>query len=499
MDEAKQKALRSLPGIDELLTTKAAAALLGQYPRALVVEAARAAVEAARLSILGAGLGTVDLSNQYLLEEMSALLAFWTLPGLRRVLNLTGVVLHTNLGRSSLAAVAVERVVEVAAHYSTLEYDLDTGGRGRRETSVEALLTRLTGAEAAFVVNNNAGAVLLLLMGLALGREVLVSRGQLVEIGGSFRLPDIMRAGGAQLVEVGTTNRTRVSDFEEAITADTALILRVHTSNYRIMGFVEEAELAELVQLGRRRGVTVADDLGSGALPALDAFAGEPTVAESLRAGVDVVCFSGDKLVGGPQAGILLGRAEVIDVLRRHPVARALRLDKMTLAALEATLQLYFDPEAARRDIPTLSFLSRTPAETRALAAALQRAIEQRCDVALGHRVELAPGIEPRPTLEPGRTGRLVLEVEETDARAGGGSLPLKAIPSHAVRISLNGATVTALEAALRQAPIPVIGRVGQDCLYLDVLALADDEVDLVAESLAWAIAEMLGPKGSDG
>jgi L-seryl-tRNA(Ser) seleniumtransferase len=281
-----------------------------------------------------------------------------------------------------------------------------------------------------------------------------------------------MRAGGVRLVEVGTTNRTRLSDFEEAITSETAMILRVHTSNYRIMGFAEEAELADLVELGRRRGVIVADDLGSGALLTLDVFAGEPTVAESLRAGVDVVCFSGDKLLGGPQAGILLGRAEVIDALRRHPVARALRLDKMTLAALEATLQLYSDPAAALRAIPTLRHLSRTPEETAALAAELQRAIEQRC----------ADGF--------------ILEVEETNARAGGGSLPMKDIPSHAVRIRLGGATITALEAALRRAPTPVVARVAQDSIYLDVLALGDDEIELVAESLSWAAAQTVGAIG---
>ena len=491
MDEVTQKALRSLPGVDELLETGAAAALLQSHPRAQVVEAVRTAGDAARRTILEAGAGAAEVppespegpmgessgvpevSAEQLLAGAAVLLESWTRPGLRRVLNLTGVVVHTNLGRASLAPAAIERVIEAAGHYSTLEYDLEAGGRGRRETHVEALLARLTGAEAAFAVNNNAGAVLLLLMGLASGRDVLVSRGQLVEIGGSFRLPDIMKAGGVRLVEVGTTNRTRVSDFEDAITADTALILRVHTSNYRIMGFTEEAELSELVELGRRRGILVADDLGSGALLAIDAFAGEPTVTQSLRAGVDVVCFSGDKLMGGPQSGILLGRAEVIGALRRHPVARALRLDKMTLAALEATMQLYADPEAARRAIPALCYLSRTPEETAALAAALQRAIEKRC----------ADGF--------------ILEVEETTARAGGGSLPTKDIPSHAVRIRLGGATITALEAALRRAPLPVIARVAQDSIYLDVLALAEDEVDLVADGLDWAAGQTVGSGGS--
>jgi L-seryl-tRNA(Ser) seleniumtransferase len=393
----------------------------------------------------------------------------------------------------------------VARSYSNLEYDLEAGARGSREGHVEALLTRLTGAEAAFAVNNNAGAVLLLLMALASGREVLVSRGQLVEIGGSFRLPDIMRAGGVRLIEVGTTNRTRVEDYEAAITAETALLLRVHTSNYRIMGFAEEADLGELVDLGRRRGVPVGDDLGSGALYELDAFRGEPTVAASLRAGVDVVCFSGDKLLGGPQAGILLGRREVIERLRKHPVARALRLDKMTLAALEATLRAYQDPEGARRDIPVLRSLTRAPAETAALAAALLAAIDRRS------------------------AGGFILEVEESSARAGGGSMPLAEVPSHAVRIrfpeppmqgvgpggtarpagaaggpagsagdtSPSGAatpTVVALESTLRRAPLPVIARVSQDSLHLDVLALDESHLEAVADSVAWAIDRVVRP-----
>jgi L-seryl-tRNA(Ser) seleniumtransferase len=393
-------------------------------------------------------------------------------------------------------------MTEVASSYSNLEYDLEAGARGNRETQVERLLTRFTGAEAAFAVNNNAGAVLLLLMALAAGRQVLVSRGQLVEIGGSFRLPDIMRAGGVDLVEVGTTNRTRVQDYEAAITEETALLLRVHTSNYRIMGFTEEASLEELVELGHRRGLVVADDLGSGALLESDIFAGEPTVAGSLRAGVDLVCFSGDKLMGGPQAGILLGKEEVVGRLRRHPVARALRLDKMTLAALEATLLLYTDPERAARDIPTLRLLLRSPVETAALAARLQGAIEARC----------AEGF--------------ILEVEESTARAGGGSMPLAELPSHAVRVrmpalpvdavpggtarsagaaggpggsaatELPGASsprmsATALEAELRRAPVPLVARVSQDCLYLDVHALDESEVDLAADSVAWAAARI--------
>jgi L-seryl-tRNA(Ser) seleniumtransferase len=504
MDESTQQALRALPAVEELLSHPAAAPLLAAHARSQVVEAMRAAVETTRQDILAGGPVEGALSAEALAAAAGALLAGWQRPGLRPVLNLTGVILHTNLGRASLSEAAVDQVAQVARSYSNLEYDLDEGARGTRETHVAALLTRLTGAEAAFAVNNNAGAVLLLLMALAPGREVLVSRGQLVEIGGSFRLPDIMRAGGVRLVEVGTTNRTRVQDFEAAITADTAMLLRVHTSNYRIMGFTEEAELGELVELGRRRGVIVADDLGSGALHDLEAYRGEPTVAASLRSGVDVVCFSGDKLLGGPQAGILVGRREIVDRLRKHPVARALRLDKMTLAALEATLHAYQDPEAARREIPVLRALTRTPAETAPLAAALLAAIDRRSP------------------------GGFIMEVEESSARGGGGSMPLVDVPSHAVRIrfpetAMRGVApggtarpagaaggpggspgeeslsrpavpgVVALESALRRAPLPVIARVSQDSLHLDVLALDERDLEAVAESVSWAVEQVTG------
>jgi L-seryl-tRNA(Ser) seleniumtransferase len=536
MDEATKNARRSLPAVEEVLQHPRAGALLQSHPRAQVVEAVRVALEAVRSSLvgggatcggaLGGGAAPEDVgaagstlrhdaggpeaatSPEAVLESAAGILVGWSRPGLTRVLNLSGVVVHTNLGRSRLAESAVDRVVEVARSYSNLEYDLERGERGRREAHVEALLTRLTRAEDAFVVNNNAGAVLLLLMALAGGREVLVSRGQLVEIGGSFRMPDIMRAGGVRLVEVGTTNRTRLADYEAAITPETAMLLRVHTSNYRIMGFTEETDLAELVELGRSRDLLVADDLGSGALLDLEPFQGEPTVAASLRAGVDLVCFSGDKLLGGPQAGILLGRKEVIQKLRKHPVARALRLDKMTLAALEATLLLYQDPERAASEIPTLRFMSRGPAETAALAASLQAAVEARCPEGF------------------------IVELEESTGRAGGGSMPLVELPSHAVRVRLPvvpvevgglggsarpaGAAggpggwavpescgrgpavghrdgVAALEAELRRAPFPVVARVSQDSLHLDVLALDADEVERVAESLAWALTRMMG------
>lgn len=469
-DEARQ-ALRGLPSVEELLEEQAARDLVGRHPRDQVVEAVRGAVALAREAILSGvdpqTWGEAGESDR-LVAVAETLLERWSRPHLRRIINATGVVVHTNLGRSLLAEPAVERVLEVVRSYNTLEYDLEAGGRGSRHDHVDALLCRLTGAEAAMVVNNNAAAVLLTLSALAAGKEVVVSRGQLVEIGGSFRIPDIMRLSGARLVEVGTTNKTHGYDYETAITSETALLLRVHTSNFKIVGFAEEVAIEDLVSLGRTWDLPVADDLGSGALLPLDIFSDEPSVAASLRAGVDVVCFSGDKLLGGPQAGILLGRSETIAALKRHPLARAIRVDKMTLAALEGTLQLYRDPEAARRTIPTLRYLERTSAETGALAGDVLERLRRRCDEA-GVVAELA--------------------VEPTLAKAGGGSLPLLEIPSHAVTVRPGAGSVVTLEAAVRDASPPVAARVAQDALYLDVLALAESEVAELVESVVWALA----------
>lgn len=470
MDEGVHHVLRRLPGVDDLLGRDDLQPLLGAHPRMQVVEALRAALDAARRRVLsGSFPETWDelTAAPGLVKEAGRILHAWSRPHLRRVLNATGVVVHTNLGRSILAEAALERVIEVARHYSTLEYDLEAGVRGSRHDHVSELLQRLTGAEAAMVVNNNAGATLLMLAGLAEGGEVVVSRGQLVEIGGSFRIPDIMKLGGARLVEVGTTNKTRIDDYRAAVTSETALLLRVHTSNFKVVGFTEEASIADLVALGREWGIPVADDLGSGALVDLPAFQDEPSVTASLRAGADVVSFSGDKLLGGPQAGILLGTAAAIGRLRTHPLARALRVDKMTLAALEGTLQLYRDPEAATAGIPTLRFLDRKAAETEVLAAELLAEVDRR---------RAALGSVARTAVEP------------SIAKAGGGSLPLLELPSHAVVIRPAAGSVVQLEAALREAPVPVVARVAQDALHLDVLALEREELALVAESVVWAL-----------
>jgi L-seryl-tRNA(Ser) seleniumtransferase len=426
--------LRELPSVDELLR----AAPVARLPHAAAVAAAREALERAREEI-AAGHEPGDLA-----ERTVAIAARDAAPRLRRAINATGVVLHTNLGRSPLAARALELVREVGAGYSNLEYDLESGERGSRQDHLAAVLRRLTGAEDALVVNNNAAAVLLVLASLAEGREVVVSRGELIEIGDGFRIPDVLARSGARLVEVGTTNRTRAADYESAVREDTALLLRVHQSNFRTVGFTDRPTLRELVAVARRHDLPLVDDLGSGSFIAL---ADEPLVPEAIAGGADLVCFSGDKLLGGPQAGIVVGRADLVSRLRRHPLQRALRPDKLTLAALEGTLLLYLDPERALREVPSLRMLHEPVEEVQARAERL--------------------------------AGLVGGDVVETAARAGGGALPLLDLPSAAVAVEAE------LAASLRFADPPVVALVRDDRTLLDCRTIADDEVEAVAQALA--------------
>ena len=414
-------------------------------PRALLVSAARSALARARED-LQAGAEPGDL-----VERVESELAAARGARLRRAINATGVIIHTNLGRAPLAREALERVNAVAGGYSNLEYDLGEGGRGSRQDHAAPILRRLTGAEAALVVNNNAAAVLLALAALAEGREVLVSRGELIEIGDGFRIPDVLARSGARLREVGTTNRTRAGDYDRAIDPATALLLRVHQSNFRVVGFTEQPRLADLVRVARAHGLPLIDDLGSGALFASTSLSlgDEPTARESLEAGADLVCFSGDKLLGGPQAGIIVGRAELVERLRQHPLQRALRADKLTLAALEATLALYLDPELAAREVPVLRMLAE-PLET-------VRARAQR----LAH---LVGG-----------------DVEPTVGRVGGGALPLTELPSFACAVEEE------LASRLRETEPPVIGVVRDGRCLLDCRTLRDEELDDVAAAVAAA------------
>ena len=420
--------LRDLPSVDEL--ARAVGDPLG-------VDAARVVLARAREEIK-AGHEPGDLAAR-MKEEIASLRE----PRLRRALNATGVIVHTNLGRAPLADAALERVREVGRGYSNLEYDLTAGSRGSRQDHVAAALRRLTGAEAALVVNNNAAAVLLSLAALAEGREVVVSRGELIEIGDGFRIPDVLARSGARLVEVGTTNRTRASDYEAAVRPETALLLRVHQSNFRVVGFAELPSLDELARVAERHGVPLVDDLGSGVLVDVP---DEPTVRESLGAGADLVCFSGDKLLGGPQAGIVVGRAELVERLRRHPLQRALRADKLTLAALEGTLGLYLEPGRALREVPVLRMLVEPAASVRTRAERLARLVDG--------------------------------DVEETVGRVGGGALPLTELPSFACAVE------ESLAAALRAGEPPVIGVVRDGSLLLDCRTLDDSEVDEVAEAI---------------
>ena len=426
------RSLRDLPSIDRLVADERLAVL----PHESTVAAARTVLERAREEIrLGNEPGPlVDAVLEELERERR--------PSLRRVLNATGVLVHTNLGRAPLARAALDRVVEVGGSYSNLEYDLEQGARGSRQEHLAPLLRRLTGAEDALVVNNNAAAVLLALAALADGREVVVSRGELIEIGDGFRIPDVLARSGARLVEVGTTNRTRAADYERAIGDETALLLRVHQSNFRLVGFTERPRLAELADVARRAGVPLVDDLGSGALVALG---DEPTPAESLRGGADLVAFSGDKLLGGPQAGVVVGRADLVEALRKHPLQRALRADKLTLAALEGTLASALDPESLG-EIPIPRMLHEPLEAVRTRAERL---------------ASLVGG-----------------EVEDTVARVGGGALPLAELPSAACAVE------EALAERLRLGEPPVIGLVRDGRTLLDCRTLTDADVDELAAAV---------------
>jgi L-seryl-tRNA(Ser) seleniumtransferase len=430
---AKQNLLRELPSIDKLLSAERLQALTEAHGRELVVEAARASLARAREE-LRAGFQTGELVSRTE-AELERLLE----PRLRRVINGTGVVVHTNLGRAALSDEALARVHEIGRGYSNLEYDLEAGTRGSRQDHLGAMLRALTGAEAALVVNNNAAAVLLVLAAVAEGREVIVSRGELVEIGDGFRIPDVLARSGARLVEVGTTNRTRLADYERAIGPQTAAILRVHQSNFRIVGFTEQTGLRELAKLAERQGLVLVDDLGSGVLGEIG---DEPTVRASLEAGAQLVTFSGDKLLGGPQAGVVVGLADLVERARRHALQRAVRADKLTLAALEGTLTLYRRGGAP----PVLRMLTEPSEDVRARAERLA-----------------------------GLTGG---RVEDTVARAGGGALPLAEIQSYACALEEE------LAAPLRSAEPPVVGIVRDGRLLLDCRTISDDEVDEVAAAV---------------
>ena len=455
--------LKQLPKVDQLLEEPAIGGLIGPVPRVLVVRAVREVLEAHRSRILEGGDGPPpDLSRPGLVDEITRRASDLARPHFRRVVNATGVVIHTNLGRSLMAEEALAAIETAARHYSNLEYDLAAGKRGSRYSHVEELLCDLTGAESALVVNNNAAAVLIALGTLAFGREVIVSRGELVEIGGSFRIPEVMARSGGILVEVGTTNKTHLRDYENAFNEQTALFLKVHQSNFRIVGFTADVELDDLVKLGRRLGVPVMEDLGSGCLVDFASYGlrHEPTVQQSVAAGADVVTFSGDKLLGGPQAGLILGRREIIDQIKRNPINRAMRIDKFTLAALEATLRLYLDKDTVQH-VPTVNMITANPIDLKKRATRLKRMLTKTCGKSF--EIRLRDGF----------------------SQVGGGALPTQDMPTTLVTLKSATMSVNAIEVWLRERPIPIICRIEHDLVVFDVRTMNDEDLKIVTSAVA--------------
>lgn len=463
----KRDILRRIPKVDEVLQKEPLFVFFEDKGQNVVTEAAREAIDALRAEIMKAGddeLDSFDVSR--LSADAVALEAVRVLEendanNLIAAINATGTILHTNLGRAPLCKEAVENVARVSKGYSNLEYDVKAGKRGSRHDIVSEILAELTGAEDAMMVNNNASATMLVLSTMGAGKECVVSRGELVEIGGAFRIPDIMEQSGATLKEVGTTNKTKISDYEKAYDEErTGAFMKVHKSNYDVVGFTEEATLEELVELGREKNVPVIYDMGNGLMVDMSAYGlSEPNVPASLATGIDVILFSGDKLLGGPQAGIIAGKAEWIKKMKKHPLARAIRVDKMTFAAMEETLKKYRDEKVALRDIPVLSMISASPEEMKAKAERLLKVIEE-------------------------KTEGYSLEVAAVEDQIGGGSAPMVRLPGYAVSVTSDSCTTKAIERLLRKSSIPVIARINDDRLLLCVRTIMEDEFDAVAEAL---------------
>jgi L-seryl-tRNA(Ser) seleniumtransferase len=460
LSEDQQKMLRMLPGVDHVLELAGTIAFFENIPKTVMVKSIRETLETLRLSILTPerNIRGESLSEDRIIELVKAVAKKTMTLNLTNLVNATGIVVHTNLGRSLLPGQVIENIAAIAGRYSNLEYDLGAGKRGSRYSNIEDILCEISGAQAAMVVNNNAGAVLLCLDTIAHGKEVIVSRGELVEIGGSFRIPDVMAKSGSVLKEVGTTNRTHKKDYEDAVNENTALLLKVHRSNYSVIGFTSEVSLKELVELGNRHSRLVMEDLGSGTFIDFSKYGlvKEPTVQESVAAGADVVTFSGDKLLGGPQAGIIVGKKPHLDQIKKNPLARALRIDKLTLAALEATFCLYRDEAKAVRRIPTLRMLTMDIKE-----------IEQKA-------------LKLKQNLKKIDASRLRIDLVELFSKAGGGALPLLELPSKCLRIQIEGLSVNTLEINMRNNSPPIIGRIEDDAFIIDSRTLQDDDLPII-------------------
>ena len=465
MDEKRKALLKTLPKIDEVILLLEKKDIYSLAPRELVKETCRMAVQKLREKIVNVkkkGTAEFFADAATVAKEAENIIQGFYRYNLRRVVNATGVILHTNLGRAPLCSEALQRILEVGRGYSNLEFDLDKGERGLRYDHVSRLICALTHAPDALIVNNNAAAVLLAINTLAEGKEAIVSRGELIEIGGEFRIPEIMKKSAARLREVGTTNRTRLSDYEKAINKETGLILKVHTSNYRIVGFTEEADIESLVALGKKRRIPVMDDLGSGCVIALEDYGleHEPTIREVLSAGVDVVTFSGDKLLGGPQAGIIIGKKEILEKIKKNPLNRALRIDKFTLAALEATVIHYLNPSEALKKLRPLKALTEPVSEVKKRARKLLKKLQK----------ENLEFIE--------------LSLRDGFSTAGGGSLPTQKIPTVLISIKNKKITASRMEQKLRSLEVPIIVRVDKNEVLLDLRTVTEDEFVFIVEGL---------------
>jgi L-seryl-tRNA(Ser) seleniumtransferase len=463
LSDQKQTLLRTLPGVDRLLVQVQQDQAVQDVPKQVLLFTIRDTLEKQRKTILSSTDATElpEINESDVIDQIVSRAIKLQKNNLIRAVNATGVVVHTNLGRSCLAQTAIENLVRIAGSYSNLEFDLEAGRRGSRYRAVEALLCELSGAEAAMVVNNNAAAVLLCLDTLTRGKRVVLSRGEMVEIGGSFRIPDVMAKSGAILTEVGTTNRTHLKDYENAISSETGLLLKVHTSNYRIVGFTASVELPALVALAKKFELPVMEDLGSGNFIRFEAaqLASEPTVQESVQAGADIVTFSGDKLLGGPQAGLIVGKKAIVDQIKSNPLTRALRIDKLTLAALESTLQLYRDIPKALAQIPTLRMLCRQLPEIEQLARQLADALD---------------GL---------KNERLRTTLCDLPSRVGGGALPTIELPSCCVGTAIRGVSANAIDKAFRAFDPPIVGRIENDLYLIDPRTVLEDEAELIVRA----------------
>lgn len=459
----KNNFYRSIPKVDILLEDERIQEAASLYDRDTVMDAIREQAELVRMQIRECDdEGMIRGSIDNLIPDIIRRVKKMHTPDMRPVINATGTILHTNLGRAPISREHMARLTEVACGYSNLEYDLEAGKRGERYSHFEKLLCKITGAEAAMAVNNNASAVMLILSSMAKGGEVVVSRGELVEIGGKFRIPDVMEQSGARLVEVGTTNKTHYTDYAEAVSEETKALLKVHTSNYRIVGFTETVGIDDLIPLGQEYGLPIIEDLGSGVLIDLSKYGltYEPTVQDSIRKGADVVCFSGDKLLGGPQAGIIVGKKKYIDMMKRNQLTRALRIDKFTATALELVLQEYLSEENAVKKIPVLRMITKPFADVEKAARKLKRMFERK-------------GLEAD------------ISLQRCESQIGGGSLPLERIPSMAIGIQPKKISVTELETAMRHLDVPIIPRTVNDMILMDVRTIDEDRMKLAADELA--------------